>query len=40
MFGDTSAQVMIPNIAPVGETHIVLGVNGTSSNALAFEVLP
>lgn len=40
MFGDTSAQVMIPDIAFVGETHIVLTVDASASNALPFEVLP
>ncbi len=37
---DTSAQVSIPSIAPVGKTSLVLTVNDSASNALAFEVLP
>ena len=37
---DTSAQISIPAIAPAGKTSIVLTVNDSSSNALAFEVLP
>jgi hypothetical protein len=37
---DTTAQITIPDVAPVGKTAIVLTVNGSSSNALAFEVLP
>jgi hypothetical protein len=39
-FADTSAQVSIPDVAPSGNTSIILTVNGSSSNALAFEVLP
>jgi len=37
---DTSAQISIPDIAPTGTTSIVLTVNDSASNALAFEVLP
>jgi hypothetical protein len=37
---DTSAQVSIPELAPAGRGDIVLTVNDSSSNALAFEVLP
>jgi hypothetical protein len=37
---DTSAQITIPDIAPAGTGDIVLTVNDSSSNALAFEVLP
>jgi hypothetical protein len=37
---DTSAQVMIPTAAGTGRGVITLTVNDTSSNALAFEVLP
>lgn len=40
MFGDTSAQVTIPDTAPVGTTDIVLTVDDSASNALAFGVLP
>jgi hypothetical protein len=39
-FADSSAQVSIPDFAPSGTTSIILSVNGSSSNALAFEVLP
>jgi len=37
---DTTAQVSIPDIAPAGKGQMVLTVNDSSSNALAFEVLP
>lgn len=37
---DTSAQISLPPIAPAGKGDIVLTVNDSSSNALAFEVLP
>ena len=37
---DTSAMLSIPDIAPAGKTSIVLTVNDSASNALAFEVLP
>jgi hypothetical protein len=36
--GDTSAQIAVPSGARVGPGSIVLTVNGSSSNALAFEV--
>ena len=36
---DTSAQVVVPDAAQIGKTSIVLTVNDTSSNALAFTVL-
>jgi hypothetical protein len=39
-FADTTAQVSIPDLAPPGKTAIVLTVNSSASNALAFEVLP
>jgi hypothetical protein len=39
-FSDSSAQIAVPDIAPAGKTDIVLTVSGSSSNALAFEVLP
>jgi uncharacterized protein (TIGR03437 family) len=39
-FSDTSAQISVPSVAPAGTTEIVLTVGGSSSNALAFEVLP
>jgi hypothetical protein len=39
-FDDTTAQIEIPDIAPVGHTELVMTVNDRSSNALAFEVVP
>ncbi|MBL0218487.1 MAG: hypothetical protein IPQ07_31960 [Myxococcales bacterium] len=36
----TSAQVVIPAIASLGATHLIVTVDDRSSNALAFEVLP
>jgi len=39
-FDDTTAQIRIPDIAPVGKTQLVMTVNDRSSNALTFEVLP
>ena len=39
-YTDTVAQIQIPAVAPVGKTDLVLTVNNSSSNALAFEVLP
>jgi hypothetical protein len=39
-FSDSSAQISVPDVAPAGRTEIVLTVSGSSSNALAFEVLP
>ena len=39
-YSDTTADIQIPSIAPVGSTSIVLTVDGRSSNALDFEVLP
>ena len=39
-FSDSSAQISVPDIAPAGMTEIVLTVSGSSSNALAFQVLP
>lgn len=39
-YSDTVAQVVIPPVAPVGDTVLVVTVNERSSNALAFEVLP
>jgi hypothetical protein len=37
---DTTAQIQVPAVAPIGKTDLVLTVNGQSSNALAFDVLP
>ncbi|MCX5742666.1 MAG: hypothetical protein NT062_09240 [Proteobacteria bacterium] len=39
-YADTMATIAIPSIAPLGATELVLVVDGTSSNALAFEVTP
>lgn len=39
-YSDTSAQIQIPQITPVGRTHLVATVNDRASNALDFEVLP
>jgi hypothetical protein len=39
-YSDTSAQIVIPSVAPVGDTVLIVTVNERSSNALAFEVLP
>ncbi len=36
---DTSAQVVVPDAAQIGNTSIVLTVNDTASNALSFLVL-
>ncbi len=40
MYSDTSAEIRIPTVTPVGRTSIVLTVNEKASNALAFEILP
>lgn len=37
---DTRWAFVVPAAAPVGDTEIVITVNGRSSNALSFEVLP
>lgn len=39
-YSDTQAQVVIPSVAPIGATVLVVTVNERSSNALDFEVLP
>jgi hypothetical protein len=39
-YSDTSAQIVIPSVAPVGDTVLIVTVNERSSNALEFEVLP
>jgi hypothetical protein len=39
-YSSTAAQVVIPPIAPVGSTSLVVVVDERSSNALGFEVLP
>ncbi|MBA3395564.1 MAG: hypothetical protein H0T89_23145 [Deltaproteobacteria bacterium] len=40
MYSDTSAEIRIPTVTPVGPTSIVLTVNEKASNTLAFEILP
>ena len=39
-YANTSAELRIPSITPVGETVFVATVDGRASNALDFEVLP
>ncbi len=39
-YADTTVEIAIPPVAPIGKTDIVLTVNDRSSNSLAFEVLP
>jgi hypothetical protein len=39
-YSDTQATIVIPAIAPVGKTVLIVTVNEQASNALAFEVLP
>lgn len=39
-YSDTSAQVVIPPVAPLGDSVLIVTVNERSSNALDFEVLP
>ena len=39
-YSDTGAQIVIPAVAPVGTTVLIVTVNERSSNALDFEVLP
>ncbi|MGE0546476.1 MAG: IPT/TIG domain-containing protein [Kofleriaceae bacterium] len=39
-YSATRAVVVIPSVAPVGPTELVITVDGRSSNALALEVLP
>jgi hypothetical protein len=39
-YTDTTAQIVIPPVAPLGPTALLVTVNERSSNALAFEVLP
>jgi hypothetical protein len=37
-YSDTSATIVIPDLAPIGATSIVLTVNNRASNALPFEI--
>lgn len=39
-YADTSAQIVVPPVAPVGKTSIIVTVDDKSSNSLSFEVLP
>jgi hypothetical protein len=39
-YSDTSALIVIPPVAPIGTTEIVVTVNDQASNAIDFEVLP
>lgn len=39
-YSDTTARIVIPRVAPVGGTVVIVTVGERSSNALAFEVLP
>jgi hypothetical protein len=39
-YADTAAEVVIPPVAPIGKTALIVTVDERSSNALDFEVLP
>jgi hypothetical protein len=39
-YSDSSAQLVIPAVAPIGASALIATVNERSSNALGFEVLP
>lgn len=39
-YDDDNAVIVIPAVAAVGATHLIATVDGRSSNALPFEVLP
>ena len=39
-YSDSAAQIVVPSMATVGSTSIIVTVNEQASNALAFEVLP
>jgi hypothetical protein len=39
-YDDTGAQIVIPPVAPVGASALIVTVGERSSNALDFEVLP
>ena len=38
-YADTSAQIRIPSIAPIGDTVLIATVNERASNALDFRVI-
>lgn len=40
IYGVAEAQISIPSIARVGATQLIVSVDGQTSNALGFEVLP
>ena len=39
-YDDSSAVIVVPALAPIGVTQLVVSVGSASSNALAFEVVP
>jgi hypothetical protein len=39
-YSDTSATIVIPDLAPLGATSIVVTINNRASNALPFEIGP
>jgi len=39
-YADTTAEVVIPSVTPIGKTQLIVTVDERSSNALDFEVLP
>ena len=39
-YTDTRAVIVVPDVAPVGATQVVITVNERASNAIDFEVLP
>ena len=39
-YADTTAEVVIPPVTPIGKTQLIVTVDERSSNALDFEVLP
>ncbi len=39
-YSSTTATIVIPDLAPLGATELVVTVNDHASNALGFEVLP
>jgi len=39
-YADTTAEIVIPSVTPIGKTQLIVTVDERSSNALDFEVLP
>jgi uncharacterized protein (DUF111 family) len=39
-YSSSTASIVVPDVAPIGKTSLVVTVNGQSSNALGFEVTP